>query len=36
LTIYDLWSWMERWDEVQQYFPDEKYQELVKAMEKYM
>jgi hypothetical protein len=36
LKFSDLKGWFDRWDEVQQYFPDEKYEELVKAMEKYM
>jgi len=35
LSFADLWAWMENWDEVQKYLPDEKYEEIIKAMEKY-
>lgn len=35
LKFQDLFSWMENWDEVQKYLPDEKYEELIRAMDKY-
>jgi hypothetical protein len=35
LKFSDLKAWFDRWDEVQQYFPDEKYEELINAVEKY-
>jgi hypothetical protein len=35
LKFSDLRAWFDRWDEIQQYFPDEKYEELIKAVEKY-
>jgi hypothetical protein len=35
LSFADLWAWMENWDEVQKYLPDEKYDEIIRAMEKY-